>query len=381
MHGDRLYYMDNLRALALLAGVAFHAALAYSPLAHGFFPTADRVNSVYVDGVAWFLHLFRMPLFFAIAGFFTAVQVQRHGLAGMFRSRFRRLVVPFVLLVPAINFWLKAATLHAAIRVDQPSPLLRAIGDLLHADGLPPMPPGTGHLWFLYYLMLFITLLWAARALDCARIGAWVADRHPLWHLAVWPLALAPAIAAVPAPHPAPESLLPQFWALTYYGSFFMFGYLMRERPAIALRHRAIAVWLLVGSLALYTAYFALLRSQLSGSPHATMWSRALSGAAISVWMTIASFCLARTMLDRPLSLLRPFADASYWTYVVHLPVLIPIQYVLMDLDMPWPAKLVIALALTLAVCMASYYTLVRRTRLDAFFGRPAWIVTGPANT
>ncbi len=29
---DRLHYMDQLRALAMLAGVVFHAALAYSPL-------------------------------------------------------------------------------------------------------------------------------------------------------------------------------------------------------------------------------------------------------------------------------------------------------------------------------------------------------------
>ena len=27
---SRLYYMDNLRALAMLLGVVFHAALAYS---------------------------------------------------------------------------------------------------------------------------------------------------------------------------------------------------------------------------------------------------------------------------------------------------------------------------------------------------------------
>ena len=68
---DRLHYMDHLRALAMLAGVLFHAALAYSPLMSGVFPTADRQNSVWVDVVVWGLHLVRMPLFFFVAGFFA----------------------------------------------------------------------------------------------------------------------------------------------------------------------------------------------------------------------------------------------------------------------------------------------------------------------
>ena len=48
----RLHWADHLRALAMLAGVAFHAALAYSPLMAGFFPTADRQNSAVVDALA-----------------------------------------------------------------------------------------------------------------------------------------------------------------------------------------------------------------------------------------------------------------------------------------------------------------------------------------
>ena len=39
--GDRIHYMDNLRALAMLAGVVFHAAFAYSPLMHPLWPAAD----------------------------------------------------------------------------------------------------------------------------------------------------------------------------------------------------------------------------------------------------------------------------------------------------------------------------------------------------
>ena len=70
---SRLYYFDNLRALAMIAGVFFHAALAYSPMSHNIWLSADIEQSIIVDWISWFTHLFRMPLFFVIAGFFVAI--------------------------------------------------------------------------------------------------------------------------------------------------------------------------------------------------------------------------------------------------------------------------------------------------------------------
>ena len=97
---ERLHSMDHLRALAMLAGVLFHAALAYSPLMHPIWPTADTGRSIVVDGAAWFLHLFRMPLFFVVAGFFAALLVARRGLGGLFRNRCARVLLPLLLFLP-----------------------------------------------------------------------------------------------------------------------------------------------------------------------------------------------------------------------------------------------------------------------------------------
>ena len=50
----RVHALDHLRALAMLAGVLFHAALAYSPLLHPWWPAADRQHSPVVDAlVEW----------------------------------------------------------------------------------------------------------------------------------------------------------------------------------------------------------------------------------------------------------------------------------------------------------------------------------------
>jgi len=45
-----------------------------------------------------------------------------------------------------------------------------------------------------------------------------------------------PALAMVSTPHPAPESLLPQFWALGLFGAFFGFGNLLYSHPELITR-------------------------------------------------------------------------------------------------------------------------------------------------
>ena len=59
---------------------------------------------------------------------------------------------------------------------------------------------------------------------------------------------------------------------------------------------------------------------------------------------------------------MRWLADASYWVYLVHLPLLFAIQYRLLDVQMHWSAKFAIATLSTLALSFASYQLLVRHT-------------------
>jgi glucans biosynthesis protein C len=370
MHtGTRLHYMDNLRALAMLAGVLFHAALAYSPLAQPVWPAADRDNSVLVDLFVWFLHLFRMPLFFLVAGFFTAFVLQRDGLAGLFRNRALRIGLPFVLFWPLLHLSLKSLTLHAAVTVEHPSPMLGFIRRLLESsDGLPAMLPGTGHLWFLYYLLILYVLVWVARSLELGWLAARVRALSPAWVLGVLPLLLVPALASVPAPHPAPESLFPQFWALGYYGAFFAFGYLVHGEPTMAERLGRPAPWLLAGSVLLYAGW--LIAIDRNTDPTATAsWHVALLQAFISVWMTAVCLVFGQRLLDRRGRLLRPLADAAYWTYIVHLPILLAIQYRLMDVDLPWLVKFSITVVATMLACLLSHRLLVRRSVLARMFG------------
>lgn len=364
----RLHYMDNLRALAMLAGVVFHAALAYSPLLHPLFPTADRQNAFVVDVLAWFLHLFRMPLFFVVAGFFAALLVKRRGLSGMFRNRLLRVALPFLLLWPCVNYALTASTLSAAEHVQHPSPLLALIRGMMEGDGLPQMPPGTSHLWFLYYLMFFYVLIWLVRALELPALTTRLAALSTGWQLVALPLLLVPALASVSAPFPAPESFLPQFWAFGFYGPFFAAGYLLNRDISVIDRYRPYLAWLLGGCIGLYIAFLTLIVREPQTSL-AMSWLLALLQAYIGVWATCACLIAGRMWLNIRHGLLRYLADASYWTYIVHLPILFVVQYRLMDLELPWVTKFALSLASTMAVCLISYQLIVRPTVLARLLG------------
>jgi glucan biosynthesis protein C len=101
----------------------------------------------------------------------------------------------------------------------------------------------------------------------------------------------------------------------------------------------------------------------------AAPWPLALLEAAIGVWMTVACLALGRVVLERANPVLRYLADASYWTYLIHLPVLFVIQYRLMDLSWHWSAKFATSLMLTTGMCLASYQLLVRPTLLSRMLG------------
>ena len=113
----RRYDLDALRATAMLLGIVLHAGLSFTP-----FPWA--VQDERQSGFFWFLfaaiHGFRMPVFFVLSGFFTAMLWRGRGLKPVLSHRFRRVLLPFLLglvtIVPAVNWisgWAIASGLEA----------------------------------------------------------------------------------------------------------------------------------------------------------------------------------------------------------------------------------------------------------------------------
>ena len=87
----RRHDFDALRAFAMLLGIALHASLSFSTLPWIVHDTRQsELYSVFMMAV----HGFRMPLFFLVSGFFSAMLWRRRGLASLLKQRAVRILVP-----------------------------------------------------------------------------------------------------------------------------------------------------------------------------------------------------------------------------------------------------------------------------------------------
>lgn len=91
----RRHDLDALRAVAMLLGIALHASLAYVPGVP--WPVHDARPAPWLGLISLGIHGFRMPLFFLLSGYFTALLWRSRGCVAMLRQRLLRVFVPLIL--------------------------------------------------------------------------------------------------------------------------------------------------------------------------------------------------------------------------------------------------------------------------------------------
>lgn len=99
----RRHDLDALRAIAMLLGIALHAALAYSNVP---WVVQDSQKNELFGLFFVAVHGFRMPLFFLVSGFFTAMLWRKRGLNALIKHRAKRILLPCLLglvtIIPAM---------------------------------------------------------------------------------------------------------------------------------------------------------------------------------------------------------------------------------------------------------------------------------------
>lgn len=100
----RRHDLDALRAVAMLLGIVLHVALSFAPMPWIVQDSKQHwAFSILIDVT----HGFRMPLFFLISGFFTAMLIEKRGIWKTAKHRFMRIFLPLVLgcftVIPLMN--------------------------------------------------------------------------------------------------------------------------------------------------------------------------------------------------------------------------------------------------------------------------------------
>lgn len=376
---ERLHALDAVRALALLLGIVLHAIMSFVPVA-GLWPIHDVRPSLALSLVSFSIHVFRMTTFFLIAGFFAHMSFHRRGIRGFVRDRLQRIGLPLAIGWPLLLTPIVLITVWAS-GLPNRGAMPRA------TDWLPALPNfRLTHLWFLYVLLeLYVAALVLRGAIvrfdASGRLRAFLDRqfaslmRNPLAPLVLaMPIGIAfcldPTWTASEGVRTPDRSLVTNAMAWICFGTAFGFGWLLHRQADLLRLFERRWPWNLAAALVLILISFLLSGVMMSapGAPRlpvsfATLRLIAAVLYASAIWISTFAFIgLALRFMSGFSPTWRYLADASYWLYLIHLPIVLALQVLVSQLDWPGPVKLVLILAVAVPLMLASYQVLVRFT-------------------
>ena len=364
----------------LLLGVVIHVAVSFVEGPAGSdWRYRDPNTTPWAGFIVLAIHIFRMPVFFVIAGFFAALIQDRKGLLALARNRFFRIAIPFgvgwVFIFPIVNIIFRIGMKRALGSGAYTQTANVAIA--VEPSSSPWANPQPIHLWFLYYLLMLYAIAvviiplcrfapaslrtFVAQGIHALMQGRLRLLRMPILVALTW-------LAMLPMQMPSidtPSTFMPLWHVLVCYGFFFAVGWTMFLERGMIESFKAWAgtrmicgVIVLVVSLALAASW---LRSFHSGSDTASptmqtllFWSQA--SIALTVWLLIfGGVGLAERMLQRPNSIVRYFSDSSYWIYLVHLPICVLVVIALRDWNASGMSKVSAAVGISIAISILSF--------------------------
>ncbi|MEE2787075.1 MAG: acyltransferase family protein [Myxococcota bacterium] len=367
----RIHGLDALRGVLMMLGIVLHSS-------HGsFFEEGSELTTFIIQGNSHVIHLFRMPGFFLLSGFFCALLWAKRGPWQTMRNRVDRLVKPLFgmlwVLFPALVF-VAAIVVYTLSGHPNISGMIWDImtDEVYGNDDLL-------HLWFLYYLII-ITLVyttavvWCERlALKWPRIQAWIKHTFERPWRCVFVFGGANALYWMSfgwTSIPTSTSWVPNLVILGYYILYFALGWTVYT-SAVDLKTTQSRAWTLMG-LAVVLVFtlpaFESSNKAFQGAEHPSadliliFMLHALVTGLIIICFIRGLMGLFMRYASSGRFLWRYISDASYWVYLFHLPLTMSIPELLDAWHVPPMVKYAVTIALTFAICLSTYDLFIRST-------------------
>ena len=384
IYAGRIHGLDAYRGVLMSLGIVLHTALFFVSNEAGGWGRMPFSN--WALPIMWSthtIHLFRMPAFFALSGFFGALLWQRRGVRGTIQNRFERLFLPLVVLAVMLQPLLPASFELASAYVDGRSNVFGAAVDTFTGAS---WLPGLWHLWFLNYLVWIVALTiplvvalgrwWPARWSPSALVRAGV--ERPWLGLAV--------VGALNAAWwggfgwlevPTVGEWLPGPILLAYYWGCYLMGWLVFvARPDLSVlreqggRLLGLGLAMSVGKALIMLPLLELRWDPRTPFPEELAWTWPIiivlgAVGAVALSIGLAGFFLK--VAGEASSRWRELSDGSYWIYIIHMVLVAPLAAPLAGLPVPAPLLAIAAIVAVFLACWWSYLALVRWTAIGAF--------------
>lgn len=357
----RIHFLDQMRSHMMLLGVVLHVAGNYNTMPVGeLWPYKDLSTDGFFSFLVTFIHSFRMQVFFLVAGFFAAMLIGKNGNLAFLKNRSKRILLPFLLLFLPISG-------ACFVLFRQGAAIMAARGAEVEFQAQWPLY----HLWFLYYLFIYcllaVPLCWVLQrvALNTGLIARFV--RFLPWVLCLMLAGIHIIKGSYLLDTPVGFGIV---WGVfSQYGLFFAVGLVGYQcRDIFFAGFISWKRWLSLALVAvvLFVATVSYTAQTQPDDPHAVVWYGAVFLGFYYVALCWAIMALYQRYFNRFSRVGRYLSEASYWVYLVHLPLAIAIPMMMDGWMVTGWIKFVLALASVFAISIVTYHFLVRSTALGA---------------
>jgi glucan biosynthesis protein C len=340
---SRIYFLDNLKAFLVILVVVHHAAQPYGP-GGGWWIASEPYNIIDFIVLGLFMAVnasFFMGLFFMISAYFVPSSLERKGAGRFMRDRLVKLGVPMLVFFFGV---------------------FPVMGYLLNGE-----PAFTlWHLWFLEILLLF-SAAYAAYWL-VKKPSSKVRRAFP-GNTAIVAFTVAMALISFVVRIWAPENYWLPFlfepFHITEYVMLFIAGIVayregwidtIPKATAKLWSRAAVIVVVLLPVISIMTGDMEFAGGFTVASLLGSFWE-----AFMCVSLCIALLALFKNKYDSHGPLARALADNSFTVYLIHIPVVVFLQYLLIGVAMESLVKFAIVGALGVLLSFAISHYVIRR--------------------
>jgi surface polysaccharide O-acyltransferase-like enzyme len=350
---SRLFFIDNVRVLLILVVIAFHAAAPYAKVPWYGLQVETTEGTEFV--LAWFLTgsvAFFLSLFFMISGYFTPGSYDRKGLNLFLKDRFVRLGIPFAgVSLVIMPFFMYVLYMMQGNHIS----LIQYMTSVYHWE--------THHLWFVENLLIFtsVYVVWRVFVNTAPRLLI-----PKTIHIAAVVVVVAGVTFVVRIWFPIgwwdPFKLIQPAY-LPHYVSLFCIGVLAYRNNWLDTLPFSVGVtWLCigVGTVLLFPLVYIVSEGTYALLTGGSSWQPFV----FAVWETVVCFgmCIGLVIFFREKGalhnrLLTLLGANVYPVYVIHLPVVVLLQYGLADVELHPFIKVILVTAGGIFLSFsASYY-------------------------
>jgi peptidoglycan/LPS O-acetylase OafA/YrhL len=357
----RLFFLDNLRAVAIVLVIVLHASITYMVYPPTWWYVLDPNQSIVFTWLVLLIDVPIMPALFFVAGYFALPSLQRRGPGGFIREKVVRLAVPWVL---GVVFLAPLETYMAYVSRGT------AMGYLQFwtTDFWGPWVYQQSVYWFLGVLFAeFVLLAWVREASPRLRASVPRVEQ-PRQRVFVMFIALTAAGSILVSPFFGLDDWKP-IWLLfvvqpariAFYVGFFVLGIYAERRGWFKCTgfRPDLGPW---GWGCVLTG-IAYLGFRMSGTM-ATVPEKAVESVLFSAYCltaVIAGVALFQRSIDSAGRAWRTLAANSFGIYYIHPLILYPLAYLLVGLSTPSLVKATILIVVTLVASLAVSAVVLKR--------------------